>query len=265
MSERDWFFIPKPADQARIRLFCFPHAGGNGFFFRGWPKYFPSDVEIIGIQTPGRAARFREAPFRRIEDLVGRIADVMQPLLTCHYAIYGHSFGALCAFETARFLRRKGTVAPLCLMLSGREGPQIPDKRPPLHRLPKLAFLETLLQRYPDGTPTEILLNGDFMDLLEPSIRADFEMLETWTYQEEAPLASPLFIFGGRADANVPGDALGAWASQTVGACFVELLPGGHFFMQKEEFTFLSSLARALRSVCPLPTDRAGRIQPNEV
>jgi medium-chain acyl-[acyl-carrier-protein] hydrolase len=246
----DWLFKPLPIDNPRTRLICFPYAGGNASLFRGWPRYFPG-VEIVGIQTPGRGARFRETPLRRIGDLVERVADAITPLLTtsCDFALYGHSLGALCAFEMARCLRRRAIKAPLGLFVSGREAPQISDKRPQIHRTPKDAFFPALTKRYPGGTPREIQNDPELMALLEPSIRADFEILETRVHRDEPPLAIPLFVFGGRMDQDIPLPELEAWAAQTSNRCEVAVLDGDHFFIQSNESEFLPQLARALASV----------------
>jgi len=143
--EDKWLPYWQRRPHARIRLFCFPYAGGGASIFRTWHERFPSEVEICPVQWPGREGRLAEAPIADLPVLVEKVAVALAPYLDIPYAFLWHSMGALVSFELTRYLRRTDRLAlPVHLFVSGRRAPQIPDLDPPTSHLPKPAFIEEL-------------------------------------------------------------------------------------------------------------------------
>src|SRR4051794_36920377 len=105
-----WFVVPTPRPDARRRLFCLPHAGGGAAAFRRWADGMAAAVEVVAVQPPGRETRFREPPFTDWRSLVVSLADALPA--DRPFALFGHSLGALLAFELARELRRRGGPPP---------------------------------------------------------------------------------------------------------------------------------------------------------
>src|SRR5690606_30530844 len=143
-----WVSRPAPRDGARLRLFCFPSAGGGASQYRLWAQSLPMDVELCPVLLPGREARMREAPARRLAPLAEALADGLSPLFDIPFAFFGHSMGALLAFELARQLRRRGGPQPAHLFVSGRRAPQLPDPDGTLHTLGDAAFVREVLPRH---------------------------------------------------------------------------------------------------------------------
>lgn len=216
---------------ARLRLFCFPYAGGAASIFRSWDASLPGEVAVCGVQLPGRESRICEPPFERIEPLVETLAEGLAPWLEPPFAFFGHSMGALIAFELTRELRRLGLPEPAHLFLSGRRAPHIPDREPPIHHLPRAEFLAEL--RTLNGTPEELLRNEELMECVLPVLRADFALCERYSFSPGPPLEQPLSVFGGDADPEVELADLSAWSRMTTGACRVRILPGDHFFVHQ--------------------------------
>src|SRR5690606_16287675 len=144
---KPWIIRFQSRPDARVRLFCLPHAGVGASAYRTWHTGLGPEVEVCAVQPPGRESRFREPPYRRLVDLADAVADAIAPETDRPYALFGHSMGAWVAFEVARRLdgRRAG---PACLIVSGRRSPQSEAEAPPIHQLPDDAFIEELMQRF---------------------------------------------------------------------------------------------------------------------
>ncbi|SCL23262.1 Acyl transferase domain-containing protein [Micromonospora pallida] len=240
----DWLVRGTPDPDARLRLFCLPYAGGNAALFRTWPGELPDGVEVCPIQLPGREQRHREPAFTQMSALVQTLGGVLRPYLDQPFALFGHSMGALVAYELTRHLRRRELPAPTHLYVSAARAPHLPDLEPPLHRLPEPRLIEKL--RAMDGTPEEMLGDPETIALYLPVLRADFALVETRIHQTEPPLDVPLTAFGGERDDKVTEEQLAAWRDQTTTGFALEMLPGDHFFVQRERAGLLAALSARL-------------------
>ena len=245
-----WILGARPQQLARRRLFCVPYAGGAASAYRGWSEMLPADVEVCPVQLPGRGSRFREAPFRKVSDLVPALAEGLLPLLDVPFALFGHSMGALVAFELARELRRRGAAAPVLLALSGHQAPTRPESEPPFSHLPDAQFLEEVRRRY-DGIPPEVLAEKELLQILLPVLRADIQVLETYTYAKEPPLDCPISCLGGEDDPHVSRADLEAWGAETCGPLRVHTFAGGHFFVESARAEVLQALRHDLAARSP--------------
>jgi len=221
--------IPRP----RMRLFCFPYAGGAAHVFRQWPQKVGSDVEICAVEPPGRGSRMRENPFTNLFELVAVAAPALTPYMDCPFAFFGHSMGAIVSFELARYLRKTGRKEPSHLFLSGCRAPQLTHTRTVTYDLPEPEFIEDL--RRLKGTPEEVLAHPELLQLMLPLLRADFAITQTYRYAEEAPLSCPLTIFGGLEDDEATREHLSPWSEHTTGAFSLHMLPGDHFFLHTSQ------------------------------
>jgi medium-chain acyl-[acyl-carrier-protein] hydrolase len=247
-SQSMWFEnLPQGRDGA-LRLYCFPYAGGSAQVFRGWQRHFAPQASLSLAHLPGRAARIGEPAFKKHKPLVTALADAMIPELPRAFAFWGHSMGALISFELARELRRRGQPAPLALFLSGRGAPQVPDPDPPTFNLPDPEFVAEL--RRLNGTPKQLLDNPELKEFFLPTIRADFELVETYEYEPEPPLTCPICAYGSLQDPTVPATNLKAWQKQTSGAFKVRMFPGDHFYIHAST-DLLHALRRDVLDLLP--------------
>lgn len=245
LSFNSWITCPKPNPQARLRLFCFPCAGGMASAYKLWPNNLPADVEVCSVQLPGRGSRLKEPPFTRISALVQTLVPILRPYLNIPFAFFGHSMGGTVGFEIARQLRREDNPGPVHLFACSCPAPQIPILSPPIHMLPESAFVAELRHRY-NAIPQTILENNELMQLFLPSLRADFAIIDTYVNTTEKPLDCPISVFGGLQDRAISYDALEAWRNQTRSSFTLQMFPGDHFFLHNTKSPFLQALSQQL-------------------
>ncbi|SFJ92621.1 Surfactin synthase thioesterase subunit [Paenibacillus sp. UNC496MF] len=239
---QSWFLNANEQSNANSRLFCFPYAGGGASIFRGWTQYFPNDIEVCPVQLPGRESRVLESPMISLSQIVKAIVGEIKPLLHTPFVFFGHSMGALIAYETAREIGRVYGKHPAHLFVSGRSSPQLPSIKKKLHQLPEDEFKSEL--RRLNGTPEAVLQNDDLMQLLMPRLRADFEVCETYSYIQDLPLPCPISAFGGKGDHDVSSASLAAWKEQTRSAFFLHMFDGDHFFLQSNQESIMQTVLR---------------------
>ncbi len=240
-----WLTCATPKPNAALRLFAFPYAGAGTVVFRGWDSALPAQVEMNVVRLPGRETRLRETPFSTMPPLVSALADALIPALDKPFALYGHSMGGLVAFELTRELRRRGERMPLQLLISARRAPQLADPDTPLHPLSDAAFVKEMQRRY-DSIPAAILNSPELLELFVPVLKADFAVIETYSYQAAPPLDVPIAVFGGTHDHVLRAGDLEGWAEQTSGAFALQKFVGGHFFIQSQQAAFLSAVNRII-------------------
>lgn len=231
---------------ATIRLFCFPFAGGSTYTYRTWQGLLPESIDVAPVQLPGRGERLSEPPFDRLPEMVEALACELTPYFDKSFAFFGHSMGALIAFELTRWLRKHNKTMPSHLFVSGRRAPQVPESIAPTWNLPEPEFIERVRQL--NGTPKEVLDHPELMQVVIPLLRADFAVCETYEYQAGPPLEFPLTVFGGVGDIEAPYEDLMPWQEQTSAACKLHTLPGDHFFIQTAPVEIAQIIADELES-----------------
>lgn len=243
-ASTSWIITPKPDRRAKLRLFCFHYAGGGASIYRTWPTDLPSTIEVCAVQLPGRERRLNEPAFTTLAPMLDQLVEVILPSLDMPYAFFGHSLGALVAFELTRMLSVRYSLLPVHLLVSGRGAPQMPDMVPPIHHLPDDGFIDGL--RRLDGTPEEVLQIPELMELLLPTLRADFAVSETYIYTPDKPLDCPISAFGGQDDQFAAYPELAGWKQQTNRAFNLHMFPGNHFFLHSSRVEVIRTVARDL-------------------
>jgi surfactin synthase thioesterase subunit len=246
MPASPWFWTPESNGRARLRLLCLPFAGGGPSAFGQWPRELAPEIDLWGVRLPGRDVRWRETPLTSVPAMVSCLASALGATpIPPPYGLFGHSLGALVAFELVRELRRRGMALPSVLMAAGRGAPQAPLRASAVHLLPDDQFIATIVARY-QGIPKVVLEDRELLQLYMTPLRADITAHETYFYRDEAPLEVPLVVLGGLDDRTVVFDDLAAWRTQTSATFHVELIPGGHFFLQDQRAQLLAVLRRRL-------------------
>jgi medium-chain acyl-[acyl-carrier-protein] hydrolase len=242
----EWTLCPEKRSAARLKLFCFHHAGVGSSVFRGWAGGLNADVEVSLVQLPGREGRLREALISSMSALVPALIKELLPLLDRPFAFYGHSLGATVAFEAALQLRQVLNIEPVHLFVGASPAPHLPWNHPPLRSSPEDYFLSEIERRY-GALPHEVMSDDEMRALVLPILRSDVAMLETYTCTPGKPLDCDITAFGGLRDQIVPRRALEAWRHQTSGRFRLQMLDGNHFFLRSCRPQLLEFIAEALQ------------------
>ncbi len=224
-----WFPYWKPNPAARLRLFCFPFAGGSASTFHRWALAgLSKEVDALAVQYPGHETRMREPLHHRVPDMVEALGPVIQPLLDRPYAFLGYSLGCLVSLELAHWLRRQGAPAPVGMLLAACTPPHQRKTRG-RYTLPDKDFIADF-NRY-GGMPAAVLASKELMELMMPVLRADIEQVDEYSVPTEPPLSLPFALWGGQEDTNPSPQGLEGWRDFTTGSVELQVLPGGHFFI----------------------------------
>lgn len=238
-----WFPALQPRQDAALRLICFPYAGAGVPAFRAWPAGLPEGVELRVGQLPGRGIRFRENRFVDMPPLIEILVEALLPLLDRPFALFGHSLGAIVAFEVARKLRAH-TLTPQHLFASGHIAPQLPNPEPRICELPDDDFLREIQSL--NGMPQAVLESKELLEIVLPAVRSDFTLLENYKYEPGEPLGCAITACGGLQDPRVSRSGMESWRAQTTAAFDLVMFQGDHFFLEPERPLLLDILTRRL-------------------
>lgn len=229
-----------------IQLFCFPHAGSSVAPYARWKRRVPEWLRVVPVELPGRGRRTREPLEPTFTGLLQRVIDEVRPEPALPFALFGHSLGALLAYEVGCRVAERLGRAPLMVFASGTHAPSRRDPE-------RFANLETDAELRAElvklsGTPRGVLDNRELMELTLPIVRADFRAAADYREEPGRKLAMPLHVFGGSSDSTT-SETLMAWRDHTRAEFSLDVLPGGHFFVFEREAEVLARIAQRLSSV----------------
>ncbi|MEU7135791.1 alpha/beta fold hydrolase [Streptomyces sp. NPDC046261] len=242
-----WLRRYHPAMDSDVRLVCFPHAGGSASFYHPVSAVHSTVADVIALQYPGRQDRRHEPCITDIGTLADRITELLLTQSEKPTVFFGHSMGAVLAFETAWRLEQKGQGAPRAVIASGRRAPA--TTRP-----------ETVHERDDDGVIAELkLLNGtdpgllgddEILRMAMPAIRGDYQAIETYRCDpEDRAVRCPITVLTGDADPRTTLEEAAAWERHTEGAFRLEVFPGGHFFLATQQAAVNRQISRELEKI----------------
>lgn len=221
-----WFRVFEPRPGAELRLVCFPHAGGSASAYRGWARLLPPSVELVAVQYPGRQDRFRDPVATSIVDLAGQIGAALAPSLGRPTVLFGHSMGAMVAYETSRLLvpRFPPPITRLVVSACGAPGVRGPQG---------IGFSDQELKDYVRamggaGLPED----EELWQVALPVLRNDLRLTESYRHVRGAPVTFPITAIAGADDAHAPPEEMATWGDHTIGAFESYVLPGGHFYLE---------------------------------
>jgi medium-chain acyl-[acyl-carrier-protein] hydrolase len=237
----------KGETMSRIKLFCFPYAGGAAASYSSWKQLLNPDIEMRAIELAARGRRMREPNYNSIDDAVDDVFNIINDELhQAPYALFGHSMGSMIAFELAYKIQRNNLPEPIHIIFSGRAAPQVSrEKKRKLHHLPEKEFREQMFEM--GGTPKEFFEHPELMDLFLPLLKGDFRLTETYIHpKKNGPLDCDITVLSGRQDEDSE-EEVEAWGVHTKGNCDIHFFDGGHFFIHDEPERVLNIINDAIR------------------
>lgn len=238
-----WLRTTNPVAAPRARVVCVPYAGGGATVFHKWASQLPPDVEVRAAQLPRRQDRFAEPALTRVSAIVLALEEALDALPPAPTVLYGHSLGALVAFELARALQARGQT-PRALIVAAKGAAQLPNPNPKLTGISKQGFLEAMHVRY--GTPWNVLNSEDLMALALPSLQADMEAFETYEFVPGPLLEAPLYVLRGLKDTGVTTERVEAWGVLSKSAIVIHAVDAGHFFVDTHRDWVLERVAEVV-------------------
>lgn len=226
-ATEEWMRRFHPADGAAARLVCFPHAGGSAPYFYHVGRMLAPGLDVLAVQYPGRQERRHEPVIESVPELADRVVAELRPWLDRPFALFGHSLGAVLAYEVARRLEAEGR-RPLGLLASGHRAPHV-ERHDTAHLLDDDGLIAEL--RRLSGTDDALLDDDELLRLVLPCVRGDYKAAETYAYRPGPPLSCPVVGLTGDADPLVPVAEARGWAEHTTGGFELDVLPGGHFYL----------------------------------
>jgi len=218
------------SNDPKIILYCLPFAGGHTLSYRDFQAHVAESILIKPLELPGRGQRINEPGLTNLETMADDVFEQIQSDLNdTSYAIYGHSMGATLGYLLIKRILNAGKPAPTHLFVSGRKAPSVLNDVPPMHQLPKQAFLNQINEL--GGLPPSIEGDAELMDFFEPILRADIQALETYIYQPTSPFDIPITILQGLTDGAVAYQNLLPWQQESTQPIAIQTLKGGHFFI----------------------------------
>ncbi|TQF02543.1 thioesterase [Kitasatospora acidiphila] len=227
MAEQWFRCLTPPTATPRLRLLLFPHAGGAAGYFRAWGQAVPAGVEVLAVRYPGREDRFREPLIGSVAGLADPIAEACASLTDAPLAFFGHSMGAMVAYETARRLAGHSTLR--AVFLSSRPAPGHETKRG-LANATDAELVADLTEL--GGTDAEFLKYPELLELILPVLRNDYSVVDGYRPEPgAAPLELPVTGYLGDSERYVDEAGVAAWAERTNGPFALRSFTGGHFYL----------------------------------
>lgn len=212
-----------------LKLFCFPYAGGSSVIYEKWRKLLSPSIELIPIEYKGRGARFTASLCDNIDEVVEDVFHIVKKHLDgTRFSFFGHSMGALIAYELSHKLKQLNYATPIHIFFSGKLAPHITNQHKIIHNLNDDEFKRELLKL--GGTPVEALENKDWMKIFSPILRSDFKAVELYNYSNKNNLDCEFTILYGQDD-YLMNNKVYEWQQHTKNKCTFLKFTGGHFFM----------------------------------
>ncbi|WP_449603624.1 thioesterase II family protein [Paenibacillus sp. Marseille-Q9583] len=235
---------------AKIKLFCFPYAGGSaGSIYSKWSESLSQHIQVVPVELSGRGNRINDLLYDNLKDIVNDVFRLIEKDIVegTPYAIFGHSMGSIIAYEIYHKIKACDYKQPVHMFLSAKLPPHIDPEESTLHMLPDESFLDEIIKI--GGTSKEILLYPELLEIFLPILRADFKAIETYKYVERGQrIECSSTILVGK-DESQPDDGMQEWRRHTKSEISIIEISGGHFFINEQVTEVLKIVDKAMKNI----------------
>ena len=233
---------------SKIKLFCFPYAGGSAVIYNKWKPYLDSEIELVPVELAGRGKRIRDAFYNDVPEVIEDVFNVVKEQIPqSPYALFGHSMGGMISYELAQKIRACNLRLPLHLFVAGRSAPHVkrPDEKK-YHLMSDADFKAEVIGL--GGTPVEFFEHPELMNILLPLLKNDFRIAEADRAMNEIqPLDGNITVFFGK-DEDLTPEQCDGWKKHTKQLCSIHYFEGGHFFLHTQTEQIVNFINRTLSS-----------------
>jgi len=231
-------------------VFCVPFAGAGAGIFRKWQGFRPERLRFVPVQFPGREERFGEEPCKTMLQLVDEcVQQIRSTAAGGRFAVFGHSFGALVAYETARYLVEREVIRPTCLIVSGAAAPSVRRLKLGLSELPDDELVGRLAEQV--GYDHRALHHPELRELLLPALRSDLAIADGYEPQAAYPLPVPISAVRGTRDQMVSSEDAALWKSATSSDFRLVEIPGDHMYFADDWTSLAAHISQLADAVVP--------------
>jgi pyochelin biosynthetic protein PchC len=245
-NEDRWIRRFHPSPTGGVRLVCFPHAGGSASYYFPMSASMPPGIDVMAVQYPGRQDRRHEPLVDNISDLAEEVCKALDGTLDGPFAFFGHSMGAILAFEVAQRIQQRKGLSPVCFFASGRRAPSR-QRSGSVHLLDDAGLLAEL--RNVGGTDRRLLQGDELMATILPAIRNDYRAIESYAWTPAPPLKCPATVLVGGSDPQTTLDEAAAWREHFTGSFDLQAFPGGHFYLEAASAKVIELISAALSGI----------------
>ncbi|MDR7132686.1 surfactin synthase thioesterase subunit [Algoriphagus sp. 4150] len=218
----------------KIKLFCFPYAGGAAIIYENWRQFSNLRIEVKPVELAGHGKRFNDTPYDSLEEAVEDLFQIIIEEIKEHdYAFFGHSMGSTIAYELALKIKELNVRQPKHLFFSGKGAPDVKEKKDKkYHLLDEVQFKKKILKL--GGTPEEFFEHPDLLELFIPILRNDFKLASTsFETRKLSPFECEISILLGK-DEEISAEQVYGWRNHTNKTCSIYFFNGNHFFLNHE-------------------------------
>ncbi len=218
---------------SKIKLFCFPYAGGSAMIYYKWKQYFNTEIEVIPIELAGRGKRIHEALYPDVEAMINDVYEIVYPQIDqSPFALFGHSMGGMVVYYLAQKLIAVNGLLPMHLFISSRGAPHVkqPEEKK-IHLLDKSQFINEVIDL--GGTSSEVFQHQELVETFLPVLRNDFKLAETDFDDKITPLNIEMSVLLGEEEELTIAQSMG-WKKHTTKKCDFHYFNGGHFYLHDQ-------------------------------
>ncbi len=231
------FKILNNVSNKKLRLFCFPYAGGNASMYYPLKDKIGEEIELVAVQLPGRSERMFEEAYTDMDALVEKLYRQIAPMLHEPFALCGYSMGGVIVYALTKKIEKFSQYRPEFSIISATK-PMALLNQSTKHTLCDDGLIDMLREH--KASPEEVLESKELMALVLPTIRADYQLIETYKVENGPALETQLVLFNSEEDMDK--ETICLWQEYFKNEAKYVGFEDGHFFIRTQTEKFIKEI-----------------------